>query len=55
MIKYDAEKLQRELEIVTAIEDKPLITHEYLTSGEIEFLKGKAEVGSPRYQFDYGL
>ncbi|MCR4562864.1 MAG: hypothetical protein K5694_06670 [Bacilli bacterium] len=55
MIKFDAEKLQREFEIGTAVENKLLITREYLTTDEVGLLKGKAEGGSPRYQFDYGL
>ena len=55
MIKLDLEQIQKELEISTAIEQKLLSSHEYLTTDEVEFLKGKAERGSLRYQFDYGF
>lgn len=55
MIKFDAEKLQREFEVGIAIENKFLSSHEYLTTDEAQLLKTKAESGAPRYQFDYGF
>ena len=55
MIKLDIEQIQKELGVSTAIEQKLLSSHEYLTTDEVEFLKGKAESGSLRWEQDYEL
>ena len=54
-MKLNSEEIRQEVELINLIENKLLISHEYLTADEISFLKGKAEGGSPRYQFNYSF
>ena len=54
-MKLNTEVIRKELEHTSLIEQKLLLTHQYLSEDEVSFLKEKAENGSPRYEFLYGL